>query len=281
MRPLREQIAVVTGASRGGGRGIARVLGSHGATVYVTGRTTRAGTSPTGRPETIEDTADEVTAAGGNGIPVAVDHTDADQVRDLFDRVRREEGRLDLLVSNAWGGYEMDVGGDPLWKLDLAHLDLMYTAGLRSHIVTIQEAASLLNDTRDGLVVFTTWAVRDDYHGQLYYDVVKTAINRIPVGVAYHMGEYGVTAVAVSPGWMSVEHMNLTENEEAQTESVEFVGRGVAALASDADVARHTGKLLTVIELAGEYGFTDVNGRSTSPFWENKGWLPEVWNAQD
>lgn len=277
MRELRDQIAVVTGASRGGGRGIAKVLGSNGATVYVTGRTTRAGTSPTGRPETIEDAADDVTAAGGHGIPVEVDHTDADQVRDLFDRVRKDHGRLDLLVSNAWGGYEMDVGGQPFWKLDLAHLDLMITAGLRSHIVTIQSAAPLLNDTRDGLVVFTTWAIRDDYHGQLYYDVVKTAINRIPVGVAHHMREYGVTAIAVSPGWMHTEGMDLTPEQADETESVEFVGRAVAALATDPDVARHTGRLLTVIELAKEYGFTDVNGRSTSPFWDKQGWLPKYW----
>jgi NAD(P)-dependent dehydrogenase (short-subunit alcohol dehydrogenase family) len=277
MKPLREQIAVVTGASRGGGRGIARVLGSHGATVYVTGRTSRGGTSPTGRTETIEDTADEVTAAGGHGIPAVVDHTDADQVRAFFERVRDEQGRLDLLVSNAWGGYEMEVGGQPFWELDPAHLDLMLTAGLRSHILTIQLAAPLLNDTRDGLVVFTTWAIRDDYHGQLYYDVVKTAINRIPVGVAHHMGEHGVTAIAVSPGWMHTESMDLTPERADQTESVEFVGRAVAALASDADVKRHTGELLTVVELAKEYGFTDVNGRSSSPFWDRKGWLPEHW----
>jgi NAD(P)-dependent dehydrogenase (short-subunit alcohol dehydrogenase family) len=252
MTPLRDQIAVVTGASRDGA-------------------------SPTGRTETIEDAADEVTAAGGHGIAVRVDHTDADQVRALFDRVRQEQGRLDLLVSNAWGGYEMEVGGKPFWQLDLAHLDLMLTAGLRSHIVTIQSAAPLLIDSRNGLVVFTTWAVRDDYHGQLYYDVVKTAINRIPVGVAYHMGEYGVTAIAVSPGWMHTERMDLTEEQAAQTESVEFVGRAVAALATDPDVRRHSGSLMTVVELAEEYEVTDVDGRRSSPFWDRKGWLPENW----
>jgi NAD(P)-dependent dehydrogenase (short-subunit alcohol dehydrogenase family) len=281
MRPLKDQIAVVTGASRGGGRGIARVLGGHGATVYVTGRTTRAGSSPTGRPETIEDTAEEVDAAGGRGIPVAVDHTDAEQVRAFFDRVRADHGRLDLLVSNAWGGYEMEVGGEPFWTLDLAHLDLMLTAGLRAHIVTIQMAAPLLNETRDGLVVFTTWAVREDYHGQLYYDVAKTAINRIPLGVAYHMGKYGVTALAVSPGWMHTESMDLTPEQADQTESVEFVGRAVAALASDPDVRRLSGSLKTVVELAEEYGIADVNGRRSSPFWDRKGWLPENWATAD
>ncbi len=281
MRPLRDQIAVVTGASRGAGRGIARVLGSHGATVYVTGRTTRAGPSPTGRPETIEDTADEVTKAGGQGIAVRVDHTEPDQVRALFDRVREEQGRLDLLVSNAWGGYEISLEGDPLWDLDLAHLDLMLAAGLRSHIVTIQMAAPLLNDTRDGLVVLTTWAVGDEYHGQLYYDVVKTAINRIPVGVAHHMGKYGVTALAVSPGWMHTERMHLTPEEADETESVEFVGRAIAALTSDADVRRHTGSLKTVVELAEEYDFTDVNGRRSSPFWDRKAWLSDDWFGDD
>ncbi|MCX9190260.1 oxidoreductase [Carbonactinospora thermoautotrophica] len=265
---LRGRVAVVTGASRGAGRGIARVLGEEGATVYVTGRSTRAGGSPTGRPETIEDTAEEVTARGGTGIPVRCDHTDDAQVRALFDRVRAEQGRLDLLVSNAWGGYEREVRIEPCWTLDPAHLDLMLAAGLRAHLLTVQRAAPLLTDTRGGLVVLTTWAVGEPYHGNLYYDVAKTAINRIPVGLAEELRPYGVTAVAVSPGWMHTELMDLTPEQAAQTESTEFVGRAVAALAADPDVRRHSGSVRTVVELAAEYGFTDVNGRPTSGFWE-------------
>lgn len=274
MPRLHDTVAVVTGATRGAGRGIAHVLGEEGATVYVTGRSSRGGHNPTGRPGTVEDTADEVTDRGGTGIPVQVDHTDDAQVRALFERVAAEQGRLNLLVSNAWGGYERMVHVTPFWELDPAHLDLMLRAGLRAHLLTAQRAAPLLTATRDGLVVLTTWAVDlhrafgHGYHGNLYYDVVKTAINRIPVGLAEELRPSGVTALAVSPGWMNTEVMELPPELAAQTESTEFVGRAVAALAADPDVRRHTGTLRTVVELAGEYGFTDVTGRATSRFWD-------------
>lgn len=265
---LKGKVAVVTGASRGAGRGIARVLGEEGATVYVTGRTARGGSSPTGRPETIEDAAEEVTARGGRGIAVRCNHAEEVQVRALFDRVRAEQGQLDILVSNAWGGYEKEVRVEPFWSLDPAHFDLMIKAGLRAHLLSIQRATPLLIDTGNALVVLTTWAVGRNYHEHLYYDVVKTAINRIPVGVAAELRPHGVTALAVSPGWMNTEAMDLTDAQAADTESPEFVGRAIAALAADPDVIRHTGRLRTVVELAAEYGFTDVSGRSTSGFWE-------------
>jgi NAD(P)-dependent dehydrogenase (short-subunit alcohol dehydrogenase family) len=265
---LRDKVAVVTGASRGAGRGIARVLGEEGATVYVTGRTARGGSSPTGRPETIEDTAEEVTARGGKGIPVRCNHTEEVQVRALFDRVRAEQGQLDLLVSNAWGGYEREVRVEPFWKLDPTHLDLMFRAGLRAHLLSVQRAAPLLIDTGNALIVLTTWAVGRQYHEHLYYDVIKTAINRLPVGLAQELRPHGVAALAVSPGWINTEAMDLTPAQAAETESPEFVGRAVAALAADPQVMRQTGTLRTVIELAAEYGFTDVSGRPTSGFWE-------------
>lgn len=265
---LKDRIAVVTGASRGAGRGIARVLGEEGATVYVTGRTSRGTSSPTGRPETIEDAAEEVSRRGGIGIPVRCNHTEEVQVRALFDRVRAEQGQLDLLVSNAWGGYEREVRVEPFWQLDPAHLDLMIKAGLRSHLLSVQRAAPLLMATGDALVVLTTWAVGAQYHEHLYYDVIKTAINRIPVGIAAELRPHNVTAMAVSPGWMRTESMDLSAAQAAETESPEFVGRAIAALAADPDVIRHTGTLRTVVELAAEYGFTDVSGRPTSGFWE-------------
>jgi len=265
---LRDKVAVVTGASRGAGRGIACVLGEEGATVYVTGRTSRGSSSPTGRPETIEDTAEEVSKRGGEGIPIRCNHTDEVQVRALFDRVRAEQGQLDILVSNAWGGYEREVRVEPFWQLDPAHLDLMIKAGLRAHLLSVQRAAPLLMETRDSLIVLTTWAVGATYHEHLYYDVVKIAINRIPVGLAAELRPYGVTALAVSPGWMNTEAMELTPAQAAETESPEFVGRAVVALAADPGVMRHTGTLRTVVELAAEYRFTDVSGRPTSGFWE-------------
>ncbi|MFL6072882.1 MAG: SDR family NAD(P)-dependent oxidoreductase [Mycobacteriales bacterium] len=268
---LKDTVAVVTGASRGAGRGIARVLGEEGATVYVTGRSTRKDGSPTGRPETIEDAAEEVTARGGTGIPVRVDHTDPARVEELFAQVERERGRLDLLVSNAWGGYERSLDVHPFWELDPDHFDLMVSAGLRAHLITVQRAAPLLRATRNGLAIITTWAVGDTYHGNLFYDTVKTAINRIPLGVNADLREYGVTALALSPGWMHTERMNLTPEEAANTESTEFVGRAVAALAADPDVGRHGGGVMTVVEAAAEYGFTDTDGRTTTGFWEK--WL--------
>ncbi|SDM77020.1 SDR family oxidoreductase [Allokutzneria albata] len=270
---LDGKIAVVTGASRGAGRGIAAVLGERGATVYVTGRSSRDGGSPTGRPETVEDAAEEVTARGGKGIPVRCDHTDDEQVRALFEQVRAESGRLDVLVSNAWGGYEKDVSRQKTWELDPAHLDLMLDAGLRAHMVTVQFAGPLLTETRGGLVVLTTWAVAEDYrkNQNLYYDVVKTAINRMPVGLAEDFAPYGVTALAVSPGWMLTESMRegITEEQAKLTESTEFVGRAVAALAADADPSRHSGTVRTVVELAEDYGFTDLNGRPSSLWWDS------------
>ncbi|MCP3802435.1 SDR family oxidoreductase [Allokutzneria sp. A3M-2-11 16] len=270
---LDGKIAVVTGASRGAGRGIAAVLGERGATVYVTGRSSREGGSPTGRPETVEDAAAEVTARGGKGIPVRCDHTDDEQVRALFDRVRAESGRLDILASNAWGGYEKRIMPLRSWELETAHLDLMLDAGLRAHMVTVQLAGPLLTETRGGLVVLTTWAVGDDYkeNQNLYYDVVKTAINRMPVGLAEDFAPYGVTALAVSPGWMLTESMRevLPEEKAELTESTEFVGRAVAALAADADPSRHAGTVRTVVELAEDYGFTDLNGRPSSLWWDS------------
>ncbi|PRX99532.1 SDR family NAD(P)-dependent oxidoreductase [Allonocardiopsis opalescens] len=267
---LSGRIAVVTGASRGAGRGIARVLGEAGATVYVTGRSSRTGGNPTGRPGTIETTAEEVTARGGTGIPVRCDHTDDAQVTALFERVRAERGRLDVLVCNAWGGYEREVLPTPLPELDLAHLDLMYSAGLRAYLLTLQRAAPLLTDTRGGLAVVTSWVVdAQRYTGNIYYDVLKTAVNRLGRGLAAELAPAGVTPVIVSPGWMNTEVMELPPELAAKTESTEFVGRAVAALAADPEVSRHAGAVRTVVELAAEYGFTDVDGSSTSPTWEH------------
>ncbi|MGH3491575.1 MAG: SDR family NAD(P)-dependent oxidoreductase [Actinopolymorphaceae bacterium] len=267
---LRGKVAVVTGASRGAGRGIAKVLGEEGGTVYVTGRTSRETGSPTGRPETIEHTAEQVNARGGDGIPVRCDHTDAAQVQSLFGRVQAAHGRLDILVSNAWGGYERDVDDAPVWELAPEHLDLMLAAGLRAHILSVQFAAPLLRATRGGLVVLTTWRINKPYHKHLYYDVVKTAINRMPVGLAEEFRPYDVTTLAVSPGALHDHEIDSTSSWAAFTESTEFVGRAVAALASDRAVSRHSGSVRTVVELANEYGFTDISGRPTSDFWEGK-----------
>ncbi|MEV4320519.1 SDR family NAD(P)-dependent oxidoreductase [Actinocrispum sp. NPDC049592] len=261
----------MTGASRGAGRGISLALGEAGADVYLTGRTSRHSGSPTGRPETIEETAQLVDArGGGKGIPVQCDHVDRAQTSALFDRVRRDHGRLDVLVVNAWGGYEIDVESKPYWELDPKHWSLMLNAGLESHLTTVLEGTPLLREGGSGLVVLTTWAIGKSYHRHLFYDVIKTAINRMAFGIAHDLRPYGVTAIALSPGWMRTESMDLTPAEADRTESPEFVGRAIAALASDPGVIRHTGKTMTVIDVAREYGVTDIDGRAITPFWTDR-----------
>jgi NAD(P)-dependent dehydrogenase (short-subunit alcohol dehydrogenase family) len=271
MGRLDGTVAVVTGATRGGGKGIALVLGEEGATVYVTGRSTRDAPHAS-RPGTIEATAEEVTARGGRGIAVRADHTRDEDVAALFERVEQEHGRLDLLVNNAWMGYEIRVQIVPFWEAQLEHWDLMFDS-LRSQLVTTRLALPLMLPQRRGLIVNTTWAVGDQFHGHVFYDTVKTAVSRMSMGMAEQLREHGIAVVALSPGWMHTEVMNLPPELASQTETTEYVGRATAALAADPDVLRRAGETLLVVDLARDYGFTDVDGRELSPFWER--WLAD------
>jgi NAD(P)-dependent dehydrogenase (short-subunit alcohol dehydrogenase family) len=266
MPELDGTVALVTGATRGAGRGIANVLGEHGATVYVTGRSTRAEPHPD-RPGTIEDTADEVQARGGTGIPVRVDHTQPAEVASLIERIEGEQGRLDVLVANAWMGYEIRVDYTPFWEASLEHWDLMFDS-LRMQMMTAQKAAPLMLKQGRGLIVNTLWDVGSHFHGLVSYDTVKTAVSRMSFGMAEHMREHGIAVVALSPGWMHTEVMNLPPELAAQTETTEYIGRATAALAGDPDVMRWSGQTLLVVDLAREYGFTDVDGKVLTPFWE-------------
>ncbi len=267
MPSLSGQVAVVTGASRGAGRAIARVLGQGGATVYVTGRSVRGEPAVAEYPNAIEDTADEVTAAGGRGIPVRCDHTDDAAVQSLFERVRSEQQRLDVLVCNAWGGYmpypeHQDWYQHPFWEQSMQRWDGMFTAGLRSHLVTCRYGLPLMLDQQRGLVILTTFTQGRKYLGNVFYDLAKNAACRAAEVIAGELGEREIAVLALSPGWMRVERMTgLTEHQLAQTESPEYIGRAVAALAADAAVMRRTGQVLTVGDLAREYGFTDIDGR--------------------
>jgi NAD(P)-dependent dehydrogenase (short-subunit alcohol dehydrogenase family) len=282
-------IAVVTGASRGAGRGIALELGAAGATVYVTGRSTRA--SP-GRgyerflallgadapPGSIEDTADAVTRMGGTGIPVQCDHTVETEVAALFERVAGEQqGRLDLLVNNAWGGHQDPAHiVRPFWELPTSFWDGMFHAGVRNHILAATYAAPLMIARRAGLIVTVTFWDRDRYTGHFYYDLAKAAMTRLAFGLAQDLRPHNVASVAVSPGWMRTEFVlagHRTDEEHwrqapalAATESPRYVGRAVVALARDPAIMARTGGVLRVGDLAVEYGFTDVDGRRVPAF---------------
>ncbi|BEP70146.1 MULTISPECIES: SDR family oxidoreductase [unclassified Variovorax] len=289
-RPLAGRVAVVTGASRGAGRGIAQELGAAGATVYVTGRSTRARPADSygqllalselaALPGTIDDTADEVTQFGGHGIAVACDHTKEDDVAALFARVEREQGRLDLLVNNAWGGHESFTGifEAPFWEHPLANWDSMFDRGVRNHLVASRCAAPGMVRRKQGLIVTTTFWDRGHYlRGNLFYDLAKASMTRLAFGIAQELQPHGVASVAVSPGWMRTEFVLAGHKTDeahwqerpalARTESPRYLGRAVAALAGDAQVLDKTGQVLRVADLARAYGFTDIDGRQVEAF---------------
>ena len=290
MKRLLNRIAVVTGASRGAGRGIAVELGAAGATVYVTGRSRRNLPAPHYQkitalsglervPGSIDETADEVTRAGGRGIAVACDHADERQVMGLFEQVVRDQGRLDLLVNNAWGGHETFDGvfHAPFWERPMVHWDAMFDRGVRNHLLASRVAAPMLVRQGRGLIVTTTFWDRDRYlHGNLFYDLAKASMTRLAFGMAQELRPHGVASVAVSPGWMRTEFVlagHQTDEEHwrdkpalARTESPRYLGRAVVALASDANVMERSGQVLRVGDLAQAYGFTDIDGRVVPSF---------------
>jgi NAD(P)-dependent dehydrogenase (short-subunit alcohol dehydrogenase family) len=272
---LLRKVAVVTGASRGAGRGIALALGEAGATVYVTGRSVRGGPTTDNLPGTIEDTAEEVVKRGGVGIAVRCDHTIDSDVAALFDRVAREQGRLDLLVNNAWGGYEQHDHRKfniPFHEQTLLLWDRMFTAGVRATLVASRFAVALMIALKNGLIVnITAWDRGKDF-GNVYYDVAKGAINHMTQGMARELRPHNVAVVALAPGFMRTERVASAFEAAGDTsylhftESPEYVGRAVVALASDASVLERSGKVLTAGDLAEEYGFTDVDGRLIPAF---------------
>ncbi len=270
---LQGRIAIVTGASRGAGRAIAMVLGEEGATVYITGRSTTAGPTTENLPGTIEETAAAVTARGGTGIPVRCDHTVDSDVAALFQRVQREQNRLDLLVNNVWGGYEHHAGEGftaPFWEQPLQLWDRMFVAGVRAHFVASRLAAPQMLPQRSGLIInIVAWAF-GDYLGNLFYDVAKAATIRMAYGMAHELRPHNITAVALAPGFMRTERVLAAHARHpfdlSATESPEYLGRAVAALAADPHVIYRSGSILTAGELAREYGFTDIDGRRPEPF---------------
>ena len=292
MQPLTGKIAVVAGATRGAGRGIACMLGEAGATVYCTGRSTRQSqplpsdknTSPFAlqhRPETIEETAELVNDYGGVGIAVRVDHTVEAQVKALFERVKTEAGRLDVLVNDVWGGDELTEWGTPFWELAPETGWLMQERAVRSHLITSRYGVPLMIERRQGLIVEITDGDTENYRGQLYYDLAKSAAIRLAYGMAEELRPHQITALALTPGFLRseamLEYFGVTEanwQEGAKkdphfiaSETPFYVGRAVAALAADPNLASKSGQAYSSWGLAQEYGFTDIDGRQ--PHWGN------------
>ncbi|MCD5312379.1 SDR family oxidoreductase [Kineosporia babensis] len=278
MTTLQGKVALVAGATRGAGRGIATELGAAGATVYVTGRTTRSQASEYNRPETIEETADLVTAAGGTGIAVPTDHLDQDAVKALVEQIRRASGRLDVLVNDVWGGENLTDWNKAVWEHSLDDGLRMLRLAVDTHLITAHYALPLLLENPGGLLVEMTDGTTEynakNYRLNPFYDLSKVAVNRMGWSHAQDLGKRGATAVSLTPGWLRSEMMldafKVTEEtwrealaqepHFAISESPRFVGRAVAALAADADRARWNGQSLSSGQLAKEYQFDDLDG---------------------
>jgi NAD(P)-dependent dehydrogenase (short-subunit alcohol dehydrogenase family) len=287
-RPLDGKVALVAGATRGGGRGIAVGLGEAGATVYVTGRSTRAQRSEIDRPETIEETAELVTAAGGEGIAVPVDHLEPPEVAGLVEGIDAAHGRLDVLVDDIWGAEHLFEWDTPLWQHDLANGLRLLRLAIDTHLITGHHALPLLTRRPGGLLVEVTDGTAAynaaHYRVNAFYDLAKTSVIRLAWGLAKELEPHGATAVALTPGWMRselmLEHYGVTEANWRDgtertphfciSESPLFAGRAVAALAADPDVARHNGASLSSGGLALQYGFTDADGTR-----------PDCWRYMD
>jgi NAD(P)-dependent dehydrogenase (short-subunit alcohol dehydrogenase family) len=290
---LNGKVVLVAGATRGAGRGIAVELGAAGATVYVTGRSTRAQASEYARPETIEETAEMVTQAGGEGIPVQVDHLEPGQVEALVSRIRSEHGRLDLLVNDIWGGEKLFEWNKPVWDHNLANGLRLLRLGIDTHLITAHFALPLMIEHPGGLLIEVTDGTAtynaDHYRISPFYDLAKVAATRMAWAHAKDLARHGGTAVSLTPGWlrseMMLEALGVTEANWRDatskvphfiiSETPRFVGRAVVALAADPERARWNGHSLSSGQLAQVYGFTDLDG-SRPDAWR---YLVEVQDA--
>ena len=290
---LKGKVALVAGGTRGAGRGIAVELGAAGATVYVTGRSTRDGRSEYDRPETIEETAELVDRAGGRGIAVRVDHLEPEQVRTLVGRIEDEQGRLDVLVNDVWGAERLFEWNVPVWEHSLERGLRMLRLAIDTHIITSHFALPLLIKNEGGLVVEMTDGTSEynenNYRVSLFYDLAKTSVIRMAWTQAQELAPHGCTAVALTPGWlrseMMLENFGVKESNWREATAIQphfvisetprYVGRAVAHLAADPEVARWNGRSVSSGALAKEYGFTDLDG-SRPDAWR---YLVEVQDA--
>ncbi|MFI7048004.1 SDR family oxidoreductase [Streptosporangium sandarakinum] len=285
---LKDKIAVVAGATRGTGRAIAVALGEAGATVYCTGRTTRGARSEMNRPETIEETAELVTRAGGRGVAQRVDHLESDQVRALAERIDREHGRLDILVNDIWGGDMFAKWDVPVWEHPLDDGLRLMRLAIDTHLITSHHLLPLMIRNPGGLLVEVTDGTAEynaaNYRLSVFYDLAKTSLNRLAFSMDHELRPHGCAAVTLTPGWIRseamLEHYGVTEENWrdatarephfAISESPAFAGRAVAALAAADDRARWSGQTVSSVRLARAYGVTDVDGS-----------VPDAWRYME
>lgn len=296
---LKEKVAVVAGSTRGAGRGIAVELGAAGATVYCTGRSTKNNPSDLNRLETIEETAELVTKAGGQGIAVRVDHTKEDEVKALFEKVKAEQGKLDILINDVWGGDQLTEWGKPFYELDLEKGFKLLERSIFTHIITSRYGVPLMLEQKSGLLIEITDGDALNYRGNLFYDLAKTTVIRLahnmatelkdkvinlPDGKTISVDKNSITVVALTPGFLRseemLEHFGVSEatwrnavggkhdpdSYFAESETPHYIGRAVVALASDENVHEKHGKTLATWHLSREYDFKDIDGRQ--PHWQ-------------
>ncbi|HEV2689233.1 MAG TPA: SDR family oxidoreductase [Bryobacteraceae bacterium] len=291
-KALKDKIALVAGATRGAGRGIAIALGEAGATVYCTGRSSRAMPATHGRPETIEETAELVTAAGGRGIAVRVDHTEPAEVKKLVAGIKRRHKGLDILVNDVWGGDALTEFGKTFWMANLDNGLRMLKQAVHSHIITSHFAVPLMLDRRGGIIFEITDGDAFYYRGNLFYDLVKISVIRLAFAMARELRKRDIVSVALTPGFLRSEsvldHFGVSERnwkdarkkeppgrkkrvvhdasaDFMMSESPRYIGRAVVALAADPKVTKKSGRVFSSWALAREYGFTDIDG--TRPHW--------------
>lgn len=274
MSTLRGKIALVTGGSRGAGKGIAIELAKAGATVYVTGRANQ--NSPYQKFGTVETTVEEIEKQGGRGIAIACDHTNDEDTKKAIEQIESEQRKIDILVNNVWGGNELPIDSHPFWEQPLQHWENMFQAGVRAQLVTNYYVLPLMRKQQNGLIIHTTFWDHWKYTGNFYYDLAKNALARMAFGLAEDLKKDPITVLAVSPGWMRTELvLDAFQTDEehwtkvkdlARTESIYYIGRAIVALASDIQVHKKSGQIFCIGNLAREYDFTDIDGRYIPPF---------------
>lgn len=275
MKTLEGKVALVTGASRGAGKGIALELAAAGAYIYVTGRSVK-GNRTGNRPGDIDTTLEEIEKEGGRGAAVSCDHTRGGDTEQLISRISSEWGRLDILVNNAWGGNELPIDERPFWEQPLEHWNHMFDSGVHAQLITDYYAIPLIRKCPGGLIIHTTFWDRYNYLGNFYYDLAKNALVRMAYGLSRELRGDGIAVIPLSPGWMRTElvldsfhtdEAHWQEVEElAATESTRYIGRAASALASDPKVMELSGVPQQAGRLAERYGFTDIDGRVVPVF---------------